>query len=244
MRGTRHIAVVFLLFINVQDVFGSEEEGIHTQDRRLLLNDPQTLLTQIEALQRETQTMKTEMNTMRTQVTTQQTQIHSLENKRHEDGITGGKPHHEPGGGVNTLCLPHDPDNASHNFPTSLQSAAHVYGDEYEFTYGNIARDDDVPCAVCHLQSATSVLMIPAKTTCPSGWTMQYHGYLVTDNDDSGWHVTDFISLHGDPEYLTEGARQHNLNGHVLYPVAAVCGSLPCPPYKSGQYITCVVCSL
>lgn len=160
-------------------------------------------------------------------------------------GITGGKPFNEVGGGVDTLCLPHDPDDAPRDFPTSIiDSAAHMYGSEYQFTYGKFAGDDDVPCAVCHVQSSGSVMMIPAKNTCPSGWNIQYHGYLVTDNDNSGWYAFDFVCLNADAEYLTEGARQHNLNGHILYPVTAVCGSLPCPPYRNGQYITCVVCTL
>lgn len=159
-------------------------------------------------------------------------------------GITGGKPYHEVGGGVDTLCLPHDPDDAPSDFPTRLESAAHLYGSEYQFNYRKFAEDDDVPCAVCHVQSSGSVMMIPAKNTCPSGWNLQYHGFLVTDNDDSGWYAFDFVCLHEDSEYLTEGARQHNQNGHILYPVTAVCGSLPCPPYRNGQYITCVVCTL
>lgn len=159
-------------------------------------------------------------------------------------GITGGKPFNEVGGGVDTLCLPHDPDDAPRDFPTSLQSAAHLYGSEYQFSYRKIAWDDDIPCAVCHVESSTSVLMIPAKNMCPSGWNMQYHGFLVTDNDDSGWYAFDFVCLHEDSEYLTEGARQHDQNGHILYPVTAVCGSLPCPPYRNGQYITCAVCTL
>lgn len=40
---------------------------------------------------------------------------------------------------------------------------------------------DDVPCAVRHGNTATSSLMMPAKTTCPREWTMQYNGFLVSD---------------------------------------------------------------
>ena len=31
-------------------------------------------------------------------------------------------------------------------------------------------------------------------------------------------------------------------NGKLFYQVEAVCGSLPCPPYKNGREMTCVVC--
>ena len=73
---------------------------------------------------------------------------------------------------------------------------------------------------------------------------MQYTGFLVSNNAGDGWQVFDYVCLHNDAEYLTEGARRHDDNGHILYPVQAVCGSLPCPPYKNGQYITCAVCTL
>ena len=99
---------------------------------------------------------------------------------------------------------------------------------------------------MCRVESATSVLMIPAKSSCPNTWNMQYSGFLVSDasGNDYRWHGSDYICLHNDAEYLTEGARRHNNDGHILYPVQAVCGSLPCPPYKNGQYITCAVCTL
>ena len=73
---------------------------------------------------------------------------------------------------------------------------------------------------------------------------MQYKGYLVTNADVNDWHAFDYVCLHHDAEYLTEGARQHNLDGHILFPVRAACGSLPCTPYRKGQFITCVVCTL
>ena len=159
-------------------------------------------------------------------------------------GITGGKSYDSPGGGVNTLCLPHNPDNAPQDFPTSQELSSSIYGSEYQFTYQRFAQDDDVPCAVCHVNTATSLLMIPAKSTCPIGWNMQYNGFLVSDAYHPGFYSSDYVCLHNDAEYLTEGSRQHNMNGHILYPVQAACGSLPCPPYKNGQYITCVVCTI
>lgn len=121
---------------------------------------------------------------------------------------------------------------------------SHLYGTEYEFTYRKFAQDDDVPCAVCHVGTANSVLMIAAKSSCPSGWTRQYDGYLVSNSHGSGRQPSDYVCIHNDSEYLTEGARQHNLNGHLFYPVQAICGSLPCPPYRNHQYITCVLCTV
>jgi hypothetical protein len=162
-------------------------------------------------------------------------------------GISAGGQHDIPGGAIDTLCLPHDPDRAPSNFPTSLQHgtnwAGSIYGSEYQFTYKNFAQDDDVPCAVCTVQKSSGVIMVPAKATCPTGWAMQYSGFLTSENTGTGWHPSEYLCLHQDAEYMTEGARQHDHNGRLFYPVKAVCGSLPCPPYENGQYLTCVVCS-
>lgn len=162
-------------------------------------------------------------------------------------GITAGGRYDDFGGAVDTLCLPHDPDKAPSNFPTRLQSGTtyvgYIYGSEYQFTYKNFAEDDDVPCAVCSAQKSFEVMMVPAKVTCPTGWTIQYSGFLTSEHTGSGWRPAEYLCLHGDAGYMTEGSRQHNLNGRLFYPVKAACGSLPCPPYENGQYLTCVVCS-
>ena len=34
-----------------------------------------------------------------------------------------------------------------------------------------------------------------------------------------------------------------NKDGALLYPVEAVCGSLPCGPYINGRELSCVVCT-
>lgn len=159
-------------------------------------------------------------------------------------GITGGDAFINVGGSVNTLCLPHNPDAAPHDFPTSADNWSYMYGSEYRFKYQNIAQIDDVPCAVCHVNSTTALIMIPAKSTCPTGWNMQYNGYLVSNSNDANRHPYDYVCLHNDAEYLTEGSRQHAMYSHDFFPVKAACGSLPCPPYKNAQYITCVVCTL
>ncbi|CAC5379447.1 unnamed protein product [Mytilus coruscus] len=158
-------------------------------------------------------------------------------------GITGGKSYSVIGSGVDMLCLPHDPESAPADFPTSVfdHRAGKIWGSEYQFTYKNIAVDDTVPCAVCKVRAATSTLMIPAKRSCPLNWTLQYKGVIATGNDKE--YASDFVCIDENPEYF-EGTRMNNFDGRTLYPISAQCGSLPCPPYKQDQYIACVVCSL
>ena len=99
---------------------------------------------------------------------------------------------------------------------------------------------DDLPCSVCRTTIASSVLMIPGKSSCYDGWTLQYHGDLV-----AGYHAnkaaTQYICLDEHSETLIAGYR--NDNGKLFYPVQAVCGALACPPYHDNKYLTCVVCA-
>lgn len=164
-------------------------------------------------------------------------------------GIAGGGHYNQPGNGANTLCLPHNPDPAPSDFPTHFQnddraSSGFLYGSEYQYTYRNVAVDDDVPCAVCDVARASSVIMIPAKINCPTEWSIEYSGVLTSSvQHPSVHHIGEYLCVDMNAEYLSEGTRQQDYNGRLFYPVQAVCGSLPCPPYRSAQLISCVVCS-
>ena len=145
------------------------------------------------------------------------------------------------GGAAEYVCLPQDPEFVTEGDLTNNPSTylGQMWGAEYQASFSSAKVDDDVPCAVCQV-SAAATLMIPAKTTCPSGWSIQYHGYLV-----SGHYGHDapsqYICLAQHPEYF-EG-RRANSNGKLIYGVRTVCGSLPCPPYENNRLLPCAVCS-
>ena len=85
------------------------------------------------------------------------------------------------------------------------------------------------------------MLMMPARNDCPSGWTEEYHGYLMTARDVHK-HSTNFICVDGDPEYVP--GTSANKDGALLYPVEGYCGtSLPCLPYVTHRELTCAVCT-
>ena len=103
-----------------------------------------------------------------------------------------GKAHSSEPGGADYQCLPEDPlyVNYVDGYQYNGEGRGFMHGVEYmsgdaiydmdnlgdsTFTYNN------VPCAVCHIDNHTSVLMIPARDRCPTGWTEQYWGYLVTE---------------------------------------------------------------
>ena len=152
----------------------------------------------------------------------------------------GGEHYTHQGGGVNYLCLPHNPKYDRYN--DGHQSAGYMYGTEYETNHifkNNIA-DHEAPCVVCYVKSRASLLMMPARNVCPSGWTKEYHGYLMTEYY-AHKKQRDFICVDEDAEYVPGSGA--NKNGALLYPVEGRCGALPCLPYVDGRELTCAVCT-
>eukprot|EP00058_Branchiostoma_floridae_P008213 XP_002593701.1 hypothetical protein BRAFLDRAFT_117253 [Branchiostoma floridae] len=158
-------------------------------------------------------------------------------------GIAAGTYYTHRGGGSNYVCLPKDPEWGV--FTDGNQGTAYMNGAEYQLHLGNnpyqgaSLHDHDVPCAVCHVASRGSKLMIPARLSCPSGWTREYKGYLMTERHSH--YRSEFVCMDGEPETRPGGYR--NTEGALFYPVEANCLSLPCPNYVQGRELTCVVCT-
>ena len=152
-------------------------------------------------------------------------------------GFAGGGWYDDTGASAEPVCLPPDPEFGR----TSAADLGRMYGAEFDenFFHPNAA-SEDVPCAVCRVKLASSVIMIPGKTTCNSGWTKEYHGYLGSNYHDYKAAGT-FVCIDIQPEFLTGGGVDHN--GKLFYSVIAKCGALQCPPYKNDHPLTCVVCS-
>jgi hypothetical protein len=156
----------------------------------------------------------------------------------------GGSGYAHSGGASNYLCLPLNP--IFDKITPGTQGYSYVYGIEYESPpHSNIfhpnVHDHDAPCAVCHTESRGSHLMIPARNMCPSGWTLEYKGYLMTANLGQTGR-TQFICVDGNPEAIP-GSHSAQQDVAILYFVESQCGSLPCPPYGNGKELTCVVCT-
>jgi len=67
-----------------------------------------------------------------------------------------------------------------------------MYGAEYQDTNGLVRNsfDADVPCAVGYVPTRNTLYMIPAKYTCPGGWTREYFGYLMSEHHN--YHQSQF----------------------------------------------------
>lgn len=152
-------------------------------------------------------------------------------------GFAGGSYYGYGGSAAEFVCLPRDPDLTT-KFSSNI---AFMYGAEYDSTEFGYHNGDDLPCSVCRSSVQSSVMMIPGKSSCYGGWSMQYKGDLVAGNYANA-AASQYICLDEHPETLTGGRRDEN--GKLFYPVKAVCGSLPCPPYQNGRYLSCVVCTM
>ena len=157
-------------------------------------------------------------------------------------GRAGGSHYTHSGSGSNPQCLPLDP-----NFLTPIsgdQRRAYMYGAEYEtFTDSKShihgLHSTDIPCAVCHVSNRTAVYMVPAKYTCPTGWTREYYGYLMAERHI--YHPSQFTCIDTTFKPVTGSSADHN--GLVFYFVEGRCGSLPCPPYDNTKELSCAVCT-
>ena len=88
-------------------------------------------------------------------------------------GIAAGTFYNHNEGGANYLCLPQEPD---YNIQYRGGSQGHVLlqGVEYQSPVQGGPHDHNAPCAVCLVSSRPTMLMIPAKTSCPPTWTREY----------------------------------------------------------------------
>ncbi|VDI47797.1 Hypothetical predicted protein [Mytilus galloprovincialis] len=153
-------------------------------------------------------------------------------------GFAGGGYYGESGSAAEYVCLPPDP-----NYVKTSGGAdnGHMYGAEFNSNFfASNANGEDVPCALCRTNPATSEIMIPGKNTCYSGWTLEYHGYLA-----SGYYghnvASAYVCVDIKPEYVMGGVDFHY--GKLFFDVLTKCGSLKCPPYINNYPLTCVVCS-
>ena len=159
-------------------------------------------------------------------------------------GIVGGTFYNSKGGGAEKLCMPTDPDYLSGTtglLISSLPQLPVIDGAEYEFHSGpktNIA-EHNVPCAVCYASSKAAMIMVPAKSVCPSSWTREYYGYLTTEYKTH--QRSSFNCIDVDPDVLAGGTG--STNGALFYHVLSTCNGFQCPPYQANRALSCTVCT-
>jgi len=158
-------------------------------------------------------------------------------------GMVGGPHFAHSGGGSNPQCLPYQPQYS--RYIVKRQHYSFMHGAEYEFTnyfYPN-SHDKDIRCAVCYVPTRNTVYMLPARYTCPAGWTPEYHGYLMSEHYNH--YRSQYVCI--DRSFSSESNSKANHNGLRFFTVEAVCGSLDCgdryDTYNDYKELTCVVCT-
>ena len=154
-------------------------------------------------------------------------------------GRAGGSFYNHKGGGGNPQCLPLDPNY--YRTVSGVQGYAFMYGGEYENTneVGAHSHGTDVPCAICYVPTRNALYMVPAKFTCPTGWTREYFGYLMSEQYKH--HRSQFSCV--DHSLTSVIGSRHDYNGFLFSTVEGICGSLPCPPYTQDKELSCAVCT-
>ena len=156
-------------------------------------------------------------------------------------GRVGG-PWYRLGGGSNPQCLSLSPQYLRTQPGSQTESVSRIYGAEYDFwqhSSVSSSKKFDVPCAVCYVGQRSTVYMVPARYTCPAGWTTEYYGYLMAEHGNhqrSQYTCIDKI-LKAVPG--SSGSKY----GLLFYFVEGRCGTLPCPPYEETKELTCAVCT-
>ena len=116
---------------------------------------------------------------------------------------------------------------------------SYIYGIEYELSPIPNRNNDNALCAVCLVTDKEVSLMIPARGSCPSGWTREYYGYLMSE------HIhhkrTEYVCVDSAME-PAPGSQNHLNSGH-LYHVEGHCDGVPCPPYNNYKELSYVVCT-
>ena len=149
------------------------------------------------------------------------------------------------GGGTDeSLCLPNDPEYLSHDISNFAMGTLYhieyaIHGDP-SFPLANLHREN-TPCAVCYVNKST-ILTIPAKYTCPTGWTREYYGYLTAEHTVSGRRRKDTICV--DVNAVSGGGEGYTPSSCACFmDVKCYNKGHACPPYAERKPLTCAVCS-
>ena len=157
-------------------------------------------------------------------------------------GITAGSWYTNTGGGANYLCMPHNPQYG--RYGPGVQGHSPIYGTEYEIIGGGpliAIHHHNAPCAVCYVSTRETALMLPARMECPTSWTLEYSGYLMSGYVHNNNGRTMYECVDSNPDTIPGSSAQ--IVGALLDQVEATCHGLPCGPYDPEKELTCAVCT-
>ena len=78
-------------------------------------------------------------------------------------------------------------------------------------TTSTINPEFNAPCAMCYASTMVAVTMLPAKTHCPSTWTLEYSGYLMSAASLYGHHNCTRVNLAAVLTYFEYNVKMNSL---------------------------------
>lgn len=159
--------------------------------------------------------------------------------------MVGGKSGSTGGSGSDYICFP-----TSYTPPSNVDSYQNaergkIYGVELQSSSSDIpfgtSSDQKPPaCAVCHALSAKAIVTVPGKWTCPTGFEVEYTGYLVSEGSADSQTAKGFACLDSSPAFVTTTSQSDQAK---VYAVQVNCGTLDCSTYTDHAKLKCAVCS-
>ena len=135
--------------------------------------------------------------------------------------------------GATTLYGGYAASSNSNSF-SCLTSSAVYFGEAAIANETQAADVIDVQCAVCSHSSVSAMFLHAGSTSCPSGWRVEYSGFLASRRDSAADHICMDWSV---ADLLAIGPSS------PLLPVSIGKNSNLLPMYVAGREITCAVCS-
>ena len=159
-------------------------------------------------------------------------------------GRAGGTHYTHKGGAANYLCMPNDPDHLQYQSGIQGNYKNYIAGVEYYFqSLPSLSSVNyhNVPCALCYVPTRSVAVMIPAKTQCPTNWTLEYIGYLMSESYSYNGRAM-YECVDRDPESVPRLNSGSNPTAFFQL-VEPYCNGLSCPPYEAEKELTCAVCT-
>ncbi|XP_052093890.1 uncharacterized protein LOC127729946 [Mytilus californianus] len=162
-------------------------------------------------------------------------------------GFMAGGKQSTAGSGSDYLCMPSIPSYTGDESGSAESDRGSLYGIQLglDTSEGSSPFDTSkdgylVDCAVCQILANPAVFMQAATNTCPTGWTVEYTGYLMSEIA-AGVTATSkgYACMDKDAPLATDSSA----DDAFVYPVEGKCGTLLCPNYEDNAELTCVVCS-